>query len=1043
MSTPKIKIYKLYPGYSSQNDNDIQSATNDELLPVQRKNVFPNNAYPLVGVAKKTAQTLIPIVYLDNQSFVLQTQQQVTDNKIPLTYNGTIISIPKLSSNPLNAIVGNDNIDNYVNPYQSLVVQKTQMMPKFTRKNTNGEWVDYTLNTQYFYVKEFDQSLFDEFPNLLFQLYWEKDSSTWIIRFNNATSSSSLPDNIHVYNLFSMILKKEVVENVTFTASSKYLLAKQSTNQNVTSNMDFIPAVGEYVSYHLQPKIEYSIQYSDVLDEEDYENFLSYRSESSDSSSSMTEYTVTLTSQNNNFTIDEQFILQDVNSDFSFDVIIGKDISENNIVRTITLPATYLYLDSNNNPKTTQVDLIYQSIPKLSQLSNCLLFMTQQQFIYNGTDGGQYANTLYLQNVQKANISNYSFVQNISSEYEPKIENTVNMCRGILKDHEYIVIDGNKYLQYQNGSNYNNLHSCAFRSVYQSTDTEYIKKNFIDKGLQNYFPQHDYMLDVLKGLLYFATQPTEIDENDNTYDYLCCTYYYRTSPAYLFISDYQGWVTEHLRNNPDIFYGKKDYEGDDYIDANDNAIKVGLIPRYMEDGYTISYRQGSVTFASKTQDASFTLSAETDTSVATNNGVTKGGIARANFAYYRGLKNVQEQQLTYDKLYSGGGYKYKALQDKKFPESIGKRWVQRENTLQFIGASFVTKTTNSQGQVITYNLPDLQTSQLETLDKYGFTQGIQYFPSGITVGNKLSLKYFITTNNFSYPFVFKVDNMNKYIASDGNQGYKKYLTSMTDDQIRRRHTELLRSQINNNFIRVQKNSFENNSDDVKNFAFQKNYIDFYNLQNELLDQIIVQYSQEDILPVLLIKFPVLTEVIDTESNDYIEILKNNDYTYKDFSFKYLNENNKLVQLDSEVSIDQNDQRIIIAIPNIAEHTQLYLRYTMIGKLYRSYITNNDILNITTSSTSGIINSTLNSYQQQDLDYTSAQSNYSEVSEANYSYNYFVVPSNYKYVSNNTSELIFSISNVNQTTYFKLKVIDVYSIANDYKSVIVYSIKKYE
>jgi hypothetical protein len=36
-----------------------------------------------------------------------------------------------------------------------------------------------------------------------------------------------------------------------------------------------------------------------------------------------------------------------------------------------------------------------------------------------------------------------------------------------------------------------------------------------------------------------------------------------------------------LRNNPDIFYGKTDYNGDDYIDANDNNIEVGAIPRYL------------------------------------------------------------------------------------------------------------------------------------------------------------------------------------------------------------------------------------------------------------------------------------------------------------------------------------------------------------------------------------------------------------------------------------------------------------------------------
>jgi hypothetical protein len=29
MATPKIKIYRLFPGYSSLNDNDIQESVND------------------------------------------------------------------------------------------------------------------------------------------------------------------------------------------------------------------------------------------------------------------------------------------------------------------------------------------------------------------------------------------------------------------------------------------------------------------------------------------------------------------------------------------------------------------------------------------------------------------------------------------------------------------------------------------------------------------------------------------------------------------------------------------------------------------------------------------------------------------------------------------------------------------------------------------------------------------------------------------------------------------------------------------------------
>ena len=37
------------------------------------------------------------------------------------------------------------------------------------------------------------------------------------------------------------------------------------------------------------------------------------------------------------------------------------------------------------------------------------------------------------------------------------------------------------------------------------------------------------------------------------------------------------------------------------------------------------------------------------------------------------------------------GYKYKAIKDKKYPDSINKRWISRNNTSQFIGLSFTTK----------------------------------------------------------------------------------------------------------------------------------------------------------------------------------------------------------------------------------------------------------------------------------------------------------------------------------------------------------------
>jgi hypothetical protein len=58
--------------------------------------------------------------------------------------------------------------------------------------------------------------------------------------------------------------------------------------------------------------------------------------------------------------------------------------------------------------------------------------------------------------------------------------------------------------------------------------------------------------------------------------------------------------------------------------------------------------------------------------------------------------------------YSGGGYKYRALKDKKFPDSIGKRWITRDNLSQFMSLSFTTKQKDSTGKLVDVNLPDLK-----------------------------------------------------------------------------------------------------------------------------------------------------------------------------------------------------------------------------------------------------------------------------------------------------------------------------------------------
>ena len=55
------------------------------------------------------------------------------------------------------------------------------------------------------------------------------------------------------------------------------------------------------------------------------------------------------------------------------------------------------------------------------------------------------------------------------------------------------------------------------------------------------------------------------------------------------------------------------------------------------------------------------------------------------------------------------------------------------------------------------------------------------------------MDYYITTNNFSYLFAFKISN----IARGG-----KYVTSMTDEQLKQRHPKLFGGTIPDDFIRV-------------------------------------------------------------------------------------------------------------------------------------------------------------------------------------------------------------------------------------------------
>jgi len=100
--------------------------------------------------------------------------------------------------------------------------------------------------------------------------------------------------------------------------------------------------------------------------------------------------------------------------------------------------------------------------------------------------------------------------------------------------------------------------------------------------------------------------------------------------------------------------GVEDYPGDGTIGTGG----TGPIPKYVDSGYAISYRDGTVEFGS------------TIDSVATP--------VRANFAYYKEIKNVTAQVLDY--VGFDNGYQFKAVSETTWPGSHDKRWVTRTNS---------------------------------------------------------------------------------------------------------------------------------------------------------------------------------------------------------------------------------------------------------------------------------------------------------------------------------------------------------------------------
>lgn len=255
-------------------------------------------------------------------------------------------------------------------------------------------------------------------------------------------------------------------------------------------------------------------------------------------------------------------------------------------------------------------------------------------------------------------------------------------------------------------------------------------------------------------------------------------YYTMSTPAKIFVSDHQNWVINHLGDNPDIFYGMEDYAGDDRV-VGETPIIPGLLPSYIDEGFSVNYREGTVTFANE-KDWGVDGWATTQT----NENIRYKIMVKASYAYYVKIRNVNNQELKRVRK-TDNGWLYKAVDEKRWQDSHGKRWVMRNNVhmplyfVKYVEENNIIKE-KLIPEVMTYTPYDAVTTvATQSLLNYGgFDENITLvdihnitFYRMVSSVNESKMKFIFNEEVEYMVDVTKVDNKIRFETTDFDTGY--------------------------------------------------------------------------------------------------------------------------------------------------------------------------------------------------------------------------------------------------------------------------------
>lgn len=178
--------------------------------------------------------------------------------------------------------------------------------------------------------------------------------------------------------------------------------------------------------------------------------------------------------------------------------------------------------------------------------------------------------------------------------------------------------------------------------------------------------------------------------------------YEKVKKTNLFVSSFPNWVKGHLNNDLDVFVGNKEYEGTTITDEKVDAI----YPHYQDDGWFPSYEYGSIQFSQNKEEFDYFdlfnygkefLGGTIKFEQAHWSEVSKRNVlpnyvsnelrtlfslyyvkVKYNVAYYDGIYTINRGVLSNYSVQNGGSH-YALLQDEDFLQSVGKKWLIRND----------------------------------------------------------------------------------------------------------------------------------------------------------------------------------------------------------------------------------------------------------------------------------------------------------------------------------------------------------------------------